>query len=196
MKYKSILMVATVFCLMSLPALAQKSAAPVAPEAKSIETSVSSKISEISKFFDREEDVQLSSVPAAVKKTINANSRGAKVDAVEKENKHGKAVYKVKLNTSDNQRIKLKIEEDGTLTGFEYKCEEESNISFDAVSPAAQKTITANIRGGKVNKVEKENKYGETIYEVKATTLDNRAVELKVNKKGSLIELETEKGFF
>ena len=190
MKHKSVFLAAAAFSLISLPVLAQKSEAPAASPPQQRESGV------ISSLFGKEDKVKWSDVPAAVQKTITANAHGGKVDKVEKETKDGKSVYEVKVDTSDNQKIKMKVDEDGTLTAFRYGHKEEKDVSFSEVPKAVQKTITENARGAKVEKVEKETKNGETLYEAKVKAADDKETEIKVNENGDLRELKTEKDFF
>ena len=190
MKNKSAFLAAAALSLMSLSAFAQKSAAPAASPPQQQETGV------VSSLFGKEDKVKWSDVPASVQKTITANAHGGKVDEVEKETKDGKFVYEVKVKTSDNQKIKMKVVEDGTLTAFRYGHKEEKDVSFSEVPKAVQKTITDNARGAKVDKVEKETKNGETLYEAKVKASDDRETEIKVNENGDLRELKTEKDFF
>lgn len=188
MKSKSTFLTAAALSLVSLPALAQTPSA--APPAQQREVGVMSKI------FSNEEKVQLSAVPENVQKTIAAYSHGGKVDEVEKESKDGKPIYEAKVKTSGDQKIKMKIEEDGTLVAFRYGHKEEKDVSFSDIPKSAQKTITDVVHGAKVTEVEKETRDGETLYEAKVKTSDDRETEIKVNENGDLRELKTEKDFF
>ena len=190
MNSKIIILTAAAFGLMSLPALAQTSAAPAVSPPQQHESGV------ISGLFGKEDKVQWSAVPAAVQKTITDNAHGGKVDEVEKESKDGKDIYEVKIKTSDNQKIKMKVEGDGRLTEFRYGHKEGTDVSLSDVPKAVQKTITDNAHGSKVDKVEKETKNGETVYEAKVKTSDGKETEIKVNENGDLRELKTERDFF
>jgi len=190
MKYKSAFLTAAAFSLMSLPVLAQTSTPPAASPPPQQATGVMSKI------FGNEEKVQWSAVPESVQKTITAYAHGGKVDEVEKENKEGKAIYEAKVKTPDDQKIKMKVEEDGTLVAFKYGHKEEKDVSFSDISKAAQKTISDLAHGANIKEVEKETRNGETLYEAKVKASDDRETEIKVNETGDLRELKTEKDFF
>ena len=190
MDSRTILFTAAALGLISLPVLAQKSAAPAVSPPQQHELGI------ISSIFSKEVKVQWSDVPVAVQKTITANAHGGKADEVEKEIKGGKAVYEVKVKTSDNQKIKMKVGEDGALTEFRYGHKEGTDVSLSDVPKAVQKTITDNAHGGKIDKVEKETKNGETVYEAKVKTSDDNVMEIKANENGDLRELKTERDFF
>lgn len=71
-----------------------------------------------------------------------------------------------------------------------YAGEKEEKIPWTDVPAAVQKTITENAGDGKVGKIEKETKDGQTVYEAKVKKSDGTEIEVKVGQDGELIEVE------
>lgn len=65
-----------------------------------------------------EEEVSLSEVPEAVRKTIQAKAGSGKVESVEKVTKDGKTSYEAKVTTGD-KKVEIKIASDGKLLDTE-----------------------------------------------------------------------------
>jgi uncharacterized membrane protein YkoI len=195
MKYRSLLIAsATALCLNGLPAFAEY-AAP--QEVKSAVSTTTKNITEkITTLFEKEDIVQWADVPADAQKAITENAHDGKVEKITKETKDGKAVYEAKIQTADTPKIKLKVEEDGKLIEFRYARKRGKEIVWADVPAAAQKTIMDKAYGGTVDKVEKQDKDGETFYEATIKATDNKSIEIKVNQAGELKELKTEKDFY
>ena len=147
-------------------------------------------------FFDNSVKIDWSAVPAAAQNTVNANINGGKPYEVEKETEDGKDIYKVKAKTASDLKVRLKVDESGKLTGLRYAGSRDEEIAWSKVPDAVQKTITANLYGSKVDKIEKETKAGRYLYEIKAKTSDDHTIKMKVDENGQLQELKTGKSLF
>ena len=84
-------------------------------EKMKLKVNESGKLTELKYSSKDEENVAWSAIPAAVQKTITAYSDGNNVGEIEKETKAGRSVYEVKVKTSDDHTIKMKVEENGQL---------------------------------------------------------------------------------
>ncbi len=85
-----------------------------------------------------------------------------------------------------------------TRTLAEDKEKEEANeqkVKFAQVPAAAQKTLTEEAKGAKIDEVDKETDDGKTVYEVDVL-INNKNYEIKVAEDGTLIskKLDVEEG--
>ena len=76
------------------------------------------------KIVSVEKVIALSDVPEAVRKTIEANSAGGKVEKVEHIEEGGKVTYEA-LVTKDGKREEIVISPDGKVTEREDKSHDE-----------------------------------------------------------------------
>ena len=67
---------------------------------------------------DADERVPLDQVPAAVRATLERETRGAAIGEVEREEEDGRTVYEAKA-TVDGKRYEYTVAADGTLVGRE-----------------------------------------------------------------------------
>ena len=67
--------------------------------------------------------------------------------------------------------------------------EKEVKVQWSDVPAVVQKTINAQLNGGKVDEVEKEAKGKTAVYEAKVDTKENGTLKLKVEESGKLIGL-------
>ena len=62
----------------------------------------------------KEEKVKIDQVPAAARKTLEAEAKGAKIDEVDKEEDDGKVIYEVDVKL-DGHNYEIKVAPDGLL---------------------------------------------------------------------------------
>jgi hypothetical protein len=62
----------------------------------------------------------------------------------------------------------------------------EQKIAFAQVPPAAQKTLTDEAKGNKIDTVDKETKDGKTVYEADSV-INGKNYEIKVAEDGTLV---------
>jgi uncharacterized membrane protein YkoI len=110
-------------------------------------------------------------LPAAVKKTVQEQSKGATIKGYLTEVEHGKKVYEVEMMV-DGHSKDIQIAADGTLN------EIEEEVAFDSLPAAVQTALTKKAAGAKVTKVESLTKH-EKLVAYEATTL-------KGTKKGEI----------
>jgi tryptophanyl-tRNA synthetase len=72
---------------------------------------------------EKEDKIQLSSLPPVVQKTITENAGDGKIEEIEKETKtkNGKlvTVYEVEIKKSDGKEVEIKVGEGGKLIKIE-----------------------------------------------------------------------------
>ena len=141
--------------------------------------------------------VQWPDVPSAVRQTISGYSDGGKVDTVNRESKRDMTVYGAEITKSDGQRIKMEVKADGQLTELKHRSKFfNENISWANVPSSVQNVVNAITYGGRVDKVEKEVKEGEVIYDAKVKTPEKTIMEVKVGEDGKVKEVNTSKEWF
>ncbi len=72
--------------------------------------------------------------------------------------------------------------------------EKEEKVQWENVPVVVQKTITENLKDGKIEEIEKETKIKDgqsvTVYEAKVKKSDGKKIEIKVGEDGKLIKIE------
>jgi hypothetical protein len=133
-----------------------------------------------------EEEVQFSNCPAAVRKTFQAEAKGAKIETVTKE-KDGDAetVYWADVAIG-GKTYAIGVLNDGTLTEMNLAVDEEK-LAFDRCPAAVQASFQSEAFGEKVDAVGRDMKYGVTIYQ---TVVDHKgkSYEIVVAEDGTLVE--------
>lgn len=118
-------------------------------------------------------------LPAAVRKTVNDNLKGAEIRNIGKETEHGVSQYEIETML-DGKHRDFEVDTKGTL----LVVEEETTI--DAIPAAARTAILRKAAGGKVRSVETFTKPGgETMYEAAYTTKAGRRGEVLVKADGA-----------
>ena len=134
---------------------------------------------------DDPKEIKFDECPAAVKKTFQAETKGAKITTVGKEGPDGDTVYWADVHIN-NRLYSIGVAEDGTLS--------EMNLAVDADEVPLSKcpsTVQATLRkegwDEKIEAVAKDIKYGTTVFE---TTVEHRGrvYEIVVDADGILVE--------
>ena len=132
------------------------------------------------------QEVKFSDCPAAVKKTLQAEAKGAKIETVHKESgEDDETVYWADVAIG-GRTYAIGVLEDGTLTEMNLAVEEEE-LPFERCPAAVQATFRREAFGEKVGAVEKDMKYGVTIYE-SLIHHNGKPYEIVVAEDGTLVE--------
>ncbi len=161
--------------------------------------------------FAEDKKVDISQVPAAVKATIDANSRGATVEEIELEDEDGRQIYSVEFAAKDGKERELEISPDGKLlkeeTGDDDAADDTdddatNNDDNDAnddddevkIDPAsAPAAVTAAIKpllgGATIKAMTKETDDGRVVYEAEYD-VDGKENSIEVSADGKVLEIE------
>ena len=133
-----------------------------------------------------EQEIKFSDCPAAVRKTFQAEAKGAKIETVTKEkDEDDETVYWADVAVG-GKTYAIGVLEDGTLTEMNLAVDDEE-LPFDRCPAAVQATFRSEAFGEKVDAVGKDMKYGVTIYQ---TVVDHKgkSYEIVVAEDGTLVE--------
>jgi len=125
-----------------------------------------------------EKGLKLESLPAAVRKTVKAETQNATIVGIAKEKENGVTQYEVETKVNGKVRD-FNVDEKGVLLVVE---EEAALESFPA---AAREALMKKIGTGKVTLAETVKKGAETYYEVGFTNKAGKKSEVAVNADGS-----------
>jgi len=135
---------------------------------------------------DDEPKLKFSDCPAAVRKTFEAEAKGAKVENVHKEkDEDGETVYWADVAVGGSTYA-IGVLEDGTLTEMNLAVDD-AEVPVERCPGAVQATIRSEAFGEKVGAVGKDMKYGVTIYET-AVVHKGKSYEIVVAEDGTLVE--------
>ncbi|MFI5457499.1 MAG: hypothetical protein ACHRXM_18810 [Isosphaerales bacterium] len=133
-----------------------------------------------------EPNVKFLDFPAAVRKTFQAEAKGAKFENVHKEkDEDGETVYWADVAVG-GATYAIGVLEDGTLTEMNL-AGDDAELPIDRCPAAVQATIRSEAFGEKVGAVGKDMKYGVTIYET-AVVHKGKSYEIVVAEDGTLVE--------
>jgi hypothetical protein len=132
------------------------------------------------------EEVKFSDCPAAVRKTFQAEAKGAKIDSVTKEkDEDAETVYWADV-TVGGKTYTVGVLEDGTLTEMNLAVDEEK-MPLDRCPAAVQASFRSEAFGEKVDAVGRDMKYGVTIYQT-VVNHKGKAYEIVIAEDGTLVE--------
>ncbi|VGO20990.1 PepSY domain-containing protein [Pontiella sulfatireligans] len=127
--------------------------------------------------------IKADQLPAAVVAAANAACPGGTIKDIEKEKDDGAVVYEVEM-TAGGKGCDLKIAADGTVL------ETEQQVAVEDLPKKVQATL-ASFANAAVKKAELvKEKDAAALYEINIV-MTGQAMELKINEKGQIIELET-----
>jgi hypothetical protein len=133
-----------------------------------------------------EQELKFSDCPAAVRKTLLAEAKQAKIDSVTKEKGDDEqTVYWAEVKI-DDRLYAIGVLEDGSLSEMNLAVDEEDLALTDCPAPV-QATFRAESFGEKMNTVGKDMKYGVTIFETVVAHKD-KSYEIVVASDGTLVE--------
>lgn len=129
----------------------------------------------------------LEQVPAPVRATMQRESEGARIVAVEKETEDGKVQYAADL-LKGKDKSEIKVAEDGKFLGRELI------ITLKQAPAAVQATLKAEAKGGKIGEeIEKLVVGGKTIKYTADITAGKKSFEVEVAENGKVLKREAAK---
>lgn len=129
--------------------------------------------------------VKFETCPAAVKKTLEAEAKGAKIDTVGKETSEGETTYWADVHIG-GRVYSIGVTEDGTLSEMNLATDVDE-VSFEKSPPLVQATFKREAWDSKIESLGKDIKYGETIYEA-TVEHHGKTYEIVVAQDGTLVE--------
>jgi hypothetical protein len=121
---------------------------------------------------EQEKKIKRSDLPAAVQKTVAAESAGATVKGFSQEKENGKIFYEAEMIVNGHTKDML-IDTTGAIA------EVEEEVALDALSPEVKAGLLAKAGQGKITKVETIKKHDKLV-----------ACEAKVNTNGKKSEVQ------
>ena len=125
----------------------------------------------------QEKTLDRSQLPAAVEKTVQAQSQGATIKGFATEREGGKKVYEAEMIVNGHTKD-IQISEDGTLN------EIEEEVSIDSLTPEVQTGLRARAAGAKIVKVESLTKGGALVAYEAATLKGSKKGEIQIGPTG------------
>ncbi len=127
---------------------------------------------------DRDTKVSLKNLPPAVKATVEAESKGARIKGISSEKEKGKTVYE--LETLVNGRIRdLMIDSAGTVYVVEEK------VDADKVPAPVRQALE---QEGKIVVIESVVEAGKTTYEGQVQPKTGKKITLELNADGTPVK--------
>jgi hypothetical protein len=131
----------------------------------------------------QEKKIKRSDLPAAVEKTVAAQSKGATIRGLSKEKEKGQAYYEAELRIDGHNKDVL-IDGNGAIV------EVEEQVVIDSLSPAVRGGLQAKAGKGQLLKVESITKHDKLVaYEAQVMTNGKRS-EVQVGPDGQSLEHE------
>jgi uncharacterized membrane protein YkoI len=131
----------------------------------------------------QEKQIQRSDLPDAVRKTVDEQTKGAKIRGLSTENENGQTYYEVELIVSGHRKDVL-IDSHGSVV------EVEEQVSLDSLPQAVRDGLQAKTGNGKVVKVESLTKRDRLVaYEAEVLT-DGKRSEIQVGPDGAPLNHE------
>ncbi len=133
-----------------------------------------------------EKEIKFSECPEAVQKTMRAEGKGAKIDTVTKETfDDGGSVYWADV-VLDGKPYEMAVNTEGTLTEMSLEVGEDQ-VEFSKCPAPVQATFHKESNDAKIETLDKDMKYGVTIYEG-VVNIKGKEYELTVAEDGTLVE--------
>jgi uncharacterized membrane protein YkoI len=127
-------------------------------------------------LFAAETKVRLEDTPAAVQKTIRAESQGATVVGITSETENGKKQYELETKVNGKGRD-VTIAPDGKVLSVEEE------VPLASVPQGARSMLERRAAGGQIEKVEKVTEGGKVEYEA-AIRRNGKSSEVRVSPSG------------
>ncbi len=130
-----------------------------------------------------EKKIPRSMLPAAVEKTVQAQSQGATVRGFSSERENGQQFYEAEMTVNGRGRDIL-IAKDGTVV------EVEEEVAMESLPPAVQRALTSRAAGAKIVKVESLKKKDKLVAYEAATLKGAQKGEIQVGPNGEKLAHE------
>ena len=132
---------------------------------------------------DQEKKIKRSDLPAAVEKTVAAESAGATVKGFSLEKENGQTFYEAEMTVNGHTKDVL-MDANGAVV------EVEEEVAVDALSPEVKAGLLAKAGKGKITTVETIKKHGKLVaYEAKVNT-NGKKSEVQVGPDGKPLDHE------
>ncbi len=132
---------------------------------------------------EHEKKLNRSDLPAAVEKTVAANTQGATIRGFNEEKENGKTYYEAELTVNGHSKDLL-IDPTGAVV------EIEEQVEFGSLPAAVQSGLQTKAGSGRVGKVESITKHDKLVaYEAKVMTGGKRS-EVQVGPDGKPLDHE------
>ncbi len=163
-------------------------------------------------ILEKEKEVSIDQVPAAVKATLLAEAKGGVIREIEVDTEDGQTVYEAEV-IIDGIEVDIQVAADGRLLGKETEDADDDEdgddddadddtddededgdeelVSIDAIPAAVKATIIAQAGGRKIQEIVKENEDGQVVYEAEVI-VDGKEVNIKVSPDGTLLGTEAD----
>jgi hypothetical protein len=133
-----------------------------------------------------DEEIKLSESPQAVRKTMQAEAKGAKIETVTKENEgDAGAIYWAEVELG-GKTYAIGVLEDGTLTEMNLAVDDEK-IALEGCPAAVQETFRGESFGEKVDEIGRDVKYGVQVYQA-VVAHKGRSYAIIIAEDGTLVE--------
>jgi hypothetical protein len=133
-----------------------------------------------------DEEIKFADCPVAVRKTLQTEAKGAKIETVTKEkDEDDTTVYWAEVAIG-GKTYAIGAHEDGTLSEMNLAVDDEE-LPFDGCPAAVQATLRSEAFGEKVDAVARDMKYGVTIYQT-VVNHKGKAYQVVVAEDGTLVE--------
>lgn len=129
-----------------------------------------------SAFADQK--IKMSELPAPVKKTVQDETKNAKLVGISKEAEGGKTLYELETMVNGKSRD-LMIDTNGAVASIEEE------VALDSIPAAAKDAIEKKVAGGKITKVETVKVGSQVSYEAAYTLKSGKKAEYGVNADGT-----------
>jgi hypothetical protein len=133
-----------------------------------------------------EADISFSDCPPAVRKTFQAEAKGAEIDIVTREKDEDDETTYWADAVIGGRTYSIGVLEDGSLAEMNLAVDDDE-IPFDQCPAAVQATFRSEAFGAKIDTVGKDVKYGVTIYEA-VVDHKGKSYEVVVAEDGTLVE--------
>lgn len=131
----------------------------------------------------REKNIKRSDLPAAVEKTVAAQSEEATIRGFSQEKEHGQVYYEAELLVRGHSKDVL-MNADGEIV------EVEEQVAIDSLSPAVRQGLQNKAGKGKLTKVESLTKRDKLVaYEAQVLT-DGKKSEVQIGPDGKPLDHE------
>lgn len=134
-------------------------------------------------MFGQEKRITAADLPAAVRQTAEAQSKGATVRGYSRETEHGRVQYEVEMTIAGKSRD-VTIGVDGTVL------EVEQQVDLDSLPPAVHAALTKKAGAGRITKVESLTKGGTLVAYEAAILTGGKRSEVQLGPDGSALTHE------
>jgi uncharacterized membrane protein YkoI len=138
-------------------------------------------VAEDGMLLEKEEEVRLTDVPAAVRATIERELGAVRPEKIERKSEEGTVHYEVDAETTDDREIDLEVAEDGRLL------EKQEEVRLTDVPAAVRATIERELGGVRPEEVQRVTEEGTIHYEVEAE-VSGKDIELEIGADGTLLD--------